>query len=213
MKLTHITHTLLVIVVLIIAFSAYGIWYTAVSRKSAEASSLAAEIQTKHQDSERIKAAKDELQKISSEESLVNGYFVSTNDVVPFLETLQSTGKSLGSTVEVVSVSADPGKPHAHLNLSLSITGSFDSVVRTLGAFEYSPYDTSLQSLTLDTPQTGTGKAAQWTAAATFVIGTTNSPQTPVVAPAAQVAQPIATTTAKASTATTTAAKTATTTP
>jgi hypothetical protein len=183
MKLTHITHTLLAIAVLIIAFSAYGIWYTTVSKKSAQAASLAVEIQTKHQDSERIKAAKDELQKIAAEESLVNGYFVSTNDVVPFLETLQKTGKNLGSTVEVVSVSADPGKPHAHLNLSLSITGTFDSVERTLGALEYSPYDASLQSLTFDTPQTGAGKAAQWTAAATFFIGTTNSPQTPVVAP------------------------------
>ncbi|MDB5245121.1 MAG: hypothetical protein JWN90_226 [Parcubacteria group bacterium] len=209
MKLTHITHALLTIVVLIIAFSAYGIWYTTVSRKSAQAASLAVEIQTKHQDSQRIQAAKDELQKISSDESLVNGYFVSTNDVVPFLETLQSTGKKLGSEVQVVSVSADPGKPHAHLNLSLSITGPFDSVVRTLGALEYSPYDASLQSLTLDTPQTGTGKAVQWTAAATFFIGTTNSPQTPVVAPTA-AAVPVATTTTKASSATTTAAKTAT---
>ncbi|MDB5190432.1 MAG: hypothetical protein JWN49_758 [Parcubacteria group bacterium] len=204
MKLTHITHALLTIVVLIIAFSAYGIWYTTVSRKSAQAASLSAEIETKHQDSERIKAAKDELQKISSDESRVNGYFVSTNDVVPFLETLQSTGKNLGSDVQVVSVSADPGKPHAHLNLSLSITGSFDSVVRTLGALEYSPYDASLQSLTLDTPQTGTGKAAQWTAAATFFIGTTNSPQTPVVAPS----RPASIATSTPHTATTTATTT-----
>lgn len=210
MKLTHITHTLLAIAVLIIAFTAYGIWYTTVSKKSAEAASLAAEIQTKHQDSERIKAAKDELLKISTDEALVNGYFVSTNDVVPFLEALQSTGKNLGATVEIVSVSADPGKPHAHLNLSLSITGSFDSVVRTLGAFEYSPYDATLQSLTLDTPQTGTGKAALWTAAATFFIGTTNSPQTPVVAP-----KPAATasTTTSATSTTKTATSTSTTTP
>lgn len=208
MKLTHITHTLLAIAVLIVAFSAYGIWYTTVSKKSAEAASLAAEIQTKHQDSERIKAAKDELLKISTDEALVNGYFVSTNDVVPFLETLQSTGKNLGSTVEIVSVSADPGKPHAHLNLSLSITGSFDSVVRTLGAFEYNPYDATLQSLTLDTPQTGTGKVAQWTAAATFFIGTTNSPQTPVISPKPTAASTTTPTTSVSKSATSTSTTT-----
>ncbi|CAN5714080.1 hypothetical protein BH11PAT2_BH11PAT2_09020 [soil metagenome] len=195
MKLTHITHTLLAIVALIIAFSAYGVWYATVSKKSAEAASLASQIQTKHQDSQRVQEAKDQLQKISAQESLVNGYFVATSDVVPFLESLQSTGKSLGSTVQVVSVSADPGKPHSHLNLSLSITGPFDSVVRTLGALEYSPYDAAVQNLTLDTPQTGSGKAAQWTAAATLLIGTTETAQVPTKT-ATSTTQTVATSTA-----------------
>ncbi len=197
MKLSHITHALLAILVLIAALSAYGFWYASVSKKTAEASTLASDIQTKHQDSERVKAAKDELQKIATQESLVNGYYVETSDVVPFLETLQTTGKNLGSTVEVVSVSADPGKPHTHLNLSLSITGPFDSVVRTLGALEYAPYDTALQNLTLDTPETVTGKAAQWTAAATFLVGTADAPNAPstVTSPVAATASVTSTTT------------------
>ena len=202
MKLAHITHALVAAFVLIIAFSLYGVWYTAVSKKSAEAATLAQQIQTQHQDSARAQAAKDQLGKLSTEESLVSGYYVSTSDAVPFLESLQSTGKSLGSTVQVVSVSADPGKPHSHLNLSLSITGPFDAVVRTLGAFEYAPYDAALQNLTLDTPQTGGGKAAQWTAAATFIIGTADAPQAPISS--ARAVAPTATAASTTSPATTT---------
>jgi hypothetical protein len=51
--------------------------------------------------------------------------------------------------------------------MSLRIVGSFDAVMRTLGAIEYQAYDTTLANVTLDTP---TGE--NWTASASFLVGT-----------------------------------------
>jgi hypothetical protein len=105
-------------------------------------------------------------------------HFVSASDIVPFLSSLESTGKALGSTVSVVSVGSDTSKTKVgHLNLSLSITGPFDSVIRTLGAFEYSPYDIVLTNLTLNN-----ASASSWTAAAAFSVGTGVSSTTPAAA-------------------------------
>jgi hypothetical protein len=96
---------------------------------------------------------------------------------VPFLEQLTATGKYLGSNVNVVSVSASPSGAYEKLNLAVTITGSFNSVLRTIGAIEYGPYDTSISSLSFDAPVTGSvgSSSPQWTATALFMIGAQNS--------------------------------------
>lgn len=169
MKLRHVIHPLLMIGVLALALSAYAAWYGKVGEESANAVALAQKIEEAKQQGSQARAAKEELARASANEAAITGYFVDTKDVVPFLETLQSTGTRLNSKVEVVSVSSEPAKPHARLLLSLRITGSFDSVMRTLGTIEYQPYDTTIQSLTLDTPP---GEASMWTAAVTLSVGT-----------------------------------------
>ncbi len=187
MKLKHLIRPVFTIAALAAAFTLYGAWYAHVGQESALAVSLAAQIEEANQKSIKAEEAKQQLEKAASDEAAIKGYFVSTSDVVSFLESLQSTGASYGTKVEVVSVSSVPSKPHAQLQLSLSITGSFDAVERTLGAIEYQPYDTVVQNLTLDTPAQATG-AAQWTAAATLLVGTsdaTSTPPAPAPAPAA----------------------------
>ncbi|MBU2103516.1 hypothetical protein KKD95_00690, partial [Patescibacteria group bacterium] len=81
-------------------------------------------------------------------------------------------GKGLGATVSVASVSAETTTTRPHLKLSLKITGSFDSVLRTLGAIEYGPYDSQLLTTTFDTPKVSDPTLdAEWTATTAFVIG------------------------------------------
>jgi hypothetical protein len=173
MRLRHYSHALGALLLFIIAVSAYGAWDARVSRESASAVSLASEIATKKQSSARLQEAKDQLEKALGDQAATEGYFVDTDDVVPFLESLQNTGKRLGSQVTVESVSAQPGKPHTVLQLALRVTGTFDAVERTLGAIEYQPYDTEVTGVTLDTPGPSAGKASPWTAAITLRIGTT----------------------------------------
>lgn len=172
MKIKPYTHVLIMLAIFIGSLSLYGAWYSQVGKASANAVSLQADIQSKTQTASRAREAKTQLTRALSDRASITGYFVDTNDVVPYLETLQTTGARFGAKVSVESVSAQPAKPHALLQLALRITGSFDSVERTLGAIEYEPYDTTISNVTLDTP--GGVSGPQWTAAVTMNVGTTD---------------------------------------
>lgn len=162
---------------------AYTFWYGAVGSVSAHAAALANEIAMKSENTTRIAAAKTTLASLAVDEQAVHGYFVSAGDIVPFLEHLESTGRALGAKIEVVSVGAEPATPREHLRLSLKLSGSFDAVLRSLGAIEYAPYDVTLTTLTLDTiPPAGGGRAV-WNAAAVFSVGTRTASSTPNASP------------------------------
>ncbi len=165
---------------------AYGLGYSLISKKSAEVNDLSKKIADQSQSASRLSQAKIRLSTLATQESTLDQYFVAPGDVVPFLEQVQSLGKYLGSTIQVVSVSAEPGTPFGTLTLSLTITGPFDSVARTVGAMEYEPYDTKLKSLTLTQNRTSTDVATSsipWVGSAVFSIGaqtgTSTAPKNP----------------------------------
>lgn len=167
-------HLIIGAMLLLLAIGAYGVWFVVVDTENAKSLALAQEIQTKSQDASRVAEAKAALAALTTNESAISEHFISANDVVPFLGSLGSTGKALGSNVDVVSVGADPAAAgQGHLSLSVRITGTFDSVLRTLGAFEYAPYDITLTNLSFDTA----GKS-EWSAAASFSVGTGSAAST-----------------------------------
>jgi Tfp pilus assembly protein PilO len=172
-------HLLIAAIVLMAVMGAYFFWYMAVQAKVTQTATLAQQIQTQTMATSRVQEAKNQLKVLDSDQATINQYYISTNDVVPFLEKLQATGKFLNANVEVVSVSANPGTPTGQLDLSVKITGSFDAVARTLGSIEYSPYDISLMSLTFDTlnSQNVGSSSPSWTAEATYTIGTVTTPK------------------------------------
>jgi len=172
MKLKPYVHVIVMALVFFGALSAYGVWYSMVGKEAAAAISLQSQIQAKTETAAHAQAAKSQLTKALSDQATITNYFVSTNDIVTFLGTLQATGNRYGAKVDVESVTAQPAKPHTLLQLSLRITGSFDGVERTLGAIEYEPYDTTVSSVTFDTPGAAAGSARQWTAAVTMNVGT-----------------------------------------
>lgn len=174
MNRTRLIHVGISFLVLAAALGAYGFWWTVVSHTSAQASEMHTQVTARAEDARRIRAAQEALATIAGSEASVASHFVSTADVVPFLESLESTGSALGAKVEVVSVGADTREGHPALTLSLQITGPFDAVVRTLGAIEYGQYDIVLSNLALDTPNASQASPV-WTAAAVFSVGTATS--------------------------------------
>lgn len=172
MKRASLIQLVIALAVLASALGAYSFWYSLVGKASVEAAALSEEIRTKSQDSARVAAAKIALESLAEDEAAMRAYLVREKDIVPFLGTLEDTGVSLGSSVEVVSVSANSQGERSQIQLSLKITGSFDAVLRTLGAIEYGPYDSAIQSVTFDTAPSDDTAAAAWTAAATFTLGT-----------------------------------------
>lgn len=175
MRRVTLIHLALAAILLAGVLGAYMVWYASVGKLSAEAAALAEAIRTKSQESARVAAARVALASLSEDEAAMRAYLVREQDIVSFLGTLEDTGTALGSSVEVVSVGADTKDERGRLVLSLKITGSFDAVQRTLGAFEYGPYDSAIQSVTFDTVRTEAGNAG-WTAAATFTLGTQPTP-------------------------------------
>ena len=110
----------------------------------------------------------------------------SREEVVDFLESIQATGRPFGVKVDVASVSNEKVSAHARIALSLAARGSFQGVMRTLGAIEYGPYDgviTNL-SLTTDSPSTvgsTTSTTNEWNATTLYSVGL-RATSTPVVA-------------------------------
>lgn len=180
MTRTPYIHLVAAGLLLLIAVGAYALWYTHVRKLSAEAAQLSSQLQTIGDAGGRTSSVRRELDEVTRREADIYRRFVGSDTIVTYLEAVEATGRGLGARVKVVSVGNAParaGHP-AELQMALNISGSFDAVMRTLGAIEYQAYDTTLSNVTLDTP---TGES--WTATATFLIGTppsaTSTPSKP----------------------------------
>lgn len=142
----------------------------AITNASARAAELAGEIAAKEASFSGAANARSVLAELEANESFVRTRFVRPGDIVGFLEELEQSGRALGSTVTVTSV-AQANKET--ITVALSIEGSFDAVMRTLGALEYGTHAVRTNSVTLDRSLEGS-----WRAVGTFELGadTTTDP-------------------------------------
>jgi hypothetical protein len=144
------THFLLALATLIAVSGVYGVWYTTVSHKSNEVVNLQSQIDAANENAGRIALAKTAISEIVMDEGRMQNYFVSESSVVSFINELEALGVSDGAVVTVLSVSKGGTPSVPTLLLSLSIQGTFDAVMRTVGAIEYVPYDVSIATLSVD---------------------------------------------------------------
>ncbi len=146
--------------------TSYALSYGAVSTQSAHAADLAAQIAAKKSSLTRIASTKATVNSLQSEELAMQQYFVSENTIVNFIGALQGEGQKLGAAVTVDSVSANTQGARPTLTLSLTVDGTFDAVLRTVGAIEHAPYDITDSNFSLQ----NRGKGA-WEARFTIVVG------------------------------------------
>jgi len=156
--------------VFLILLAGYGVWYASVRNLSAESASLADQIAAKEADASRAAAARRALGSIQDDQVALASHFVSAGNVVSYLEELGKSGQALGAKVSVGSVSAEE-EPHAHLALSVSIKGTFDAVMRTLGAIEYGPIDAEVSNATVSLVPGDADTASSWSASVTMSVG------------------------------------------
>lgn len=158
------------ILLLIIVIGLYATDYHFFTVEKEQAQTVEKQIIDKKAEIERARKAESTLSSLTANEELIHSYSLSREDIVAFLETLQTTGSSLGANVQVLSVADDKANPHPRVTISLLVVGTFDSVMRTLGVFENAPYDSSISSLTLSSQKQDKG-AAVWSAATTLSVG------------------------------------------
>jgi hypothetical protein len=169
MKYAAYTHLSIAALVFMASVGAYAYWYHMLAEANAKVADLSAQIAAAEAAQISSQNAAAELADLKGAQSDIEGYFVVSDNVVGFLEALQSLGRSLGTTVTVASVNAVQS-PRPHIDLSLTASGSFAAVMRTVGAIEYSPYDITVNTLNLST--TNSDDASHWTAAFTLSVGT-----------------------------------------
>jgi hypothetical protein len=164
-----LTHLIITFVTGVVVISAYFIWYSAISRESASVANLQSQIDTEMATANRAASAHAAIAEIESDEAAVHDYFIPETGVVAFINNLELLGQSQGTSVNVVSVSTGKGTMPT-LDFSLVVKGTFNAVMRTVGAIEYSPYDLSISQFSLNQDSKN-----GWQANLGLVVGSMNS--------------------------------------
>jgi len=172
-------------VALLVAGGGWMWWSAHITAMHTHVEALSTSIQEKQMILARAATTRAELASLTSDKITINSYFVSESDIVTFLNVLEATGRASGATVSIVSVAPHKDTKYPMLNVSTKIVGSFDAVLRTVGAIENIPYYVITKSLSLSTsktPVSGTNKGP-WSAELILSVGytssTTNSTTTP----------------------------------
>lgn len=159
-------HLLIWIGICAAALTGQGFWYAIIANKSAAVADLQNQIDTKIKTAERIASARSALAEISGDESTVQSHFVPETGVVSFIDDLETRAKEQSAAMKVLSVSVGGTDTRPTLVLSFTIDGTFDAVMRTVGAIEYAPYDLFISKLSFGKDEKGV-----WHANAELIVG------------------------------------------
>lgn len=163
-------HLIIAVVLCAAIFAVYGMVYAAVSKKSAAVADLQNRIETKTESINRINVTRTTLAGVADDEAIMQSYFVPETGVVAFIDSLETRAKVFGTTASILSVSTIGMAAQPSLSLSLTIKGTFSSVMRTVGSIEYAPYNLSIASLSV----TQDAKD-MWNAGLTLVVGSVST--------------------------------------
>ncbi|OGG80075.1 hypothetical protein A3J11_01205 [Candidatus Kaiserbacteria bacterium RIFCSPLOWO2_02_FULL_55_12] len=156
--------------VCIAVIAGFGFWYATLKDKSVAVADLERQIAAKTETTGRIASARASLAEIAGDEASIRGYFVPEAGVVSFITDLESRGRAQGAVVSVRAVSTSGTGVEQALAFSLVVEGTFDAVMRTVGAIEYAPYALSVSALSL-----GRDDADRWHADLGLLVGSVSA--------------------------------------
>ncbi len=146
---SYFTHALSTLALCVVTLVGYGFWYAAVANKSTVVANMQNQIDEKTESAARVTSARTALAEIAGDESAVRSYFVPETEIVSFIDDLVARGRALSAAVKILSVSADNSHNQSTLSFSLTVKGTFDAVMRTVGMIEYAPYNLSIAKLSV----------------------------------------------------------------
>lgn len=171
MKKTAYSPIIVASLILLGSLGLFGAEYYVLDTTVAQVTDLEKQITDKKTEIEKAARARSALATLGPNEDIINSYLLNKNDIVTFLESVQATGKGIGATAQVVSVSDEKVAGHPRVAVSLLISGSFDSVMRTVGILENSSYDSTLTNVTFDSGGPVVKGVQQWSAATVLSVG------------------------------------------
>ncbi len=138
---------------------------------TAHATQLGQDVAQKQAETVRVASAREALPVLEEAERVITAHVVRQSDIVSFLEQLEKQGRAQGATVKVLSVNPVQSETDTRIIISLTASGTFDAVLRSVGAIEYGPYDIVLTAVTITTVPSEEVKGG-WNAAVTLSVGT-----------------------------------------
>lgn len=159
-------HFVFALLIAVLASRWFGVWYATVSNMSAVAAQVQNQIAGANENVQRIASARAALTEIAGDEASVRDHFVAEENVVTFVNDLEARGHAQGVTVSAQSISKNTTSSGPVLLVALSLEGTFDAVMRTIGAIEYAPYAVSVSALSVEQ-----GAADAWHANLNLVVG------------------------------------------
>lgn len=145
----------------------YGVWRAEFLEKGDEVAHLQGQIAEVSATMDHISSARAAVAEIAGDEAMVKGYFVSENSIASFINGLEARGSAQKAVVTVQSVSTGSSPAHPTLAFSISVKGTFNAVLHTIGSIEYAPYAISTSSFSMRRDD----KDA-WSADLNLVVGT-----------------------------------------
>lgn len=144
----------------------YVAWYNLIKDTSMQIALTEDQLRAHTQTEKRIAAARASLTQIDGYDAKIRNYFLEESAVSAFIDKLQSDAENKKVKLEVLSVGKEPVSGHPMLSLTLSITGTFDAVMRTTGGIEYAPYAMSISAYSIQNQSPNV-----WHATMTLAVG------------------------------------------
>jgi hypothetical protein len=115
----------------------------------------------------REKAFLDIYAKTENDWARLPDFFVFSENVIQFIEAMESLGKSVGSEVTLSEIDADnldSSKKSAlgSIRVHVDVKGSWSSVMRTLRLAEAMPYKVTISGVNIDVEEGGNKKTNSW---------------------------------------------------
>lgn len=165
-----LTHFASALALLFLSIAGYIAWYSTVAAKSSEATRLERQITAASENVRTIASVRTAFAEMAGDETKVRSYFVPEESVVSFINDLEARSLAQKTTLRVLSVSTGGTPERPVLLLSLSVEGTFDAAMRTVGAIEYAPYAISVSAFSVDMKEKGV-----WTVALNLAVGSVSA--------------------------------------
>lgn len=126
----------------------YGLLFSKIQAKNEHVSALLNKIDAEAAEENLLSSVKALAANTASLREKLLGFAVPREGVVPFIEFLESTGREVGVSVSIESVSTaalPQGTAMESLRLHVTGKGAWSGVVRLFGLLELLPFETSVE--------------------------------------------------------------------
>ena len=139
---------ILVIFILIDIFviGLYCYLFQDLKAKNQSFSIIASEIQDEARQREELLTLKNIMKSIQEDRTRLNSYFITSDEIAVFLDSLEAMGKKVGTESEVTSIIL-AGEEKNVLEVSVKATGPFEDVFELLLLLEHVPYELDFQKI------------------------------------------------------------------
>lgn len=155
MKTQHLPLLILAIAVTIFVGSVYGYLYYKITFFSQKISEAQYVIESAKLAKEREKSFLDRYTSTASKWASLQNFFVHSDKVVNFIETIESLSEQSKGTVTISSIDADnldnaPVGKEGSIRMRINAKGSWNSVMKTLSLVEVLPYKITINNIRLN---------------------------------------------------------------